>query len=70
MTDHIGQVYAKTEIELSGHIWSGAVYDEKQIGKRHDRLYRCVYVENKTQLSWSIRPGAVKDKNLIRQQHD
>ena len=28
MIDNIGLVYIKTKIELSGHIWPGAVCDE------------------------------------------
>ena len=31
VTDHIGLVYTKTEIELSGPIWLGLVCDENQI---------------------------------------
>ena len=30
--DRISLVYAKTEIELLGPIWSGGVYDESQTG--------------------------------------
>ena len=32
VTNRIGLVYVETEIELSGPLWSGVVYDEIQIG--------------------------------------
>ena len=41
MTNSIGLVYAKTEIELSRLIWPGAVYDENQTWQWRDWLYKC-----------------------------
>ena len=33
VTDHIGLVYTKTEVELSRPIWLGAIYDENHTGQ-------------------------------------
>ena len=70
MTDCIGLVYAKFEIELSRPIWSNAECDENKTGQRHNLLYRCSYTKKKIELSWSIGLGAVCDENKIGQWHD
>lgn len=41
MTNPIGMVYAKNEVELSLPIRQGMIYDEDNIGQLCDRSYRC-----------------------------
>ena len=41
MTDRIGLVYAKFEIELSGPIWTGVVSEENKTEEQCDWLYKC-----------------------------
>ena len=41
VTESIGVIYVKNNIELSWPTGSGADYDENQIRQLHDQLYRC-----------------------------
>lgn len=41
MTNYIDLVYAKTKIELPGHIWPSVICEGNQMRKWHDRLYKC-----------------------------
>ena len=59
MTDLISLLYFKTENELLGPIWTGAVYDENQTGQWPDQSYKyglcrkqnCVVVINQSRCS-------------------
>ena len=46
--DHIGLTYVENNIELSGPIKSGAVYDETRQDNDVTNLPRVVFIENKT----------------------
>ena len=41
VTDLASTMYAENDIELSRLIRSGAVCNEKQIGRQYDRSYKC-----------------------------
>ena len=70
LTDRIGLVYVKIEIELSKPIWPGAIFDENQIRQWCDRSYRCGLTKNETELSSPIESAIIYDENQIAKRCD
>ena len=67
MTDRTGIVYIENDIELSGPIEQGMLYDKTK--QNNDVIDRTVgfYVENEIDLLWLIGLGAICHENVTGQ---
>ena len=52
MINHIVAVYVKNDTKLSWPIKSGEIYNENQIGQRHDRSYKYGLCQKKKKLNY------------------
>ena len=68
MTNFIGVVYVKTEIELLGPIWLGAVYEKNQTGHDVTDCIGVVYAETEIELSRPIELHVICYENQIVRQ--
>ena len=70
VTDCIGLVYSEIETELSRPIWLGVVYDENQIEKWHDWLYKCGIHRKQNLAIVFDQIDVIYDENQTGQQFD
>lgn len=69
MTDYIGAVYAENDIEPSGPIKPSAIFHDKWIRQRCDRLYKCDLCRKK-KLSYHDRQDRVQFMTKMTQKND